>query len=142
MLQFMDEETFENSKLAELFEKYLPNYKNSDDWIIAFSVNELKLLIKVNNECKELYETKLDNIKQLISEEQSHDFEEVVHLKEEKKLKQNIDDRVCKICMENPMDCVYFDCKHICSCMKCAEKLDKCPICREIITQRLKVIIS
>ena len=60
MLQFMDEETFENTKLAELFEKYLPNYKHSDDWIIAFSVNELKLLIK---ECKELYETKLDNIK-------------------------------------------------------------------------------
>lgn len=142
ILEFIDEETFENSKLSDLFEKYLPNYKHSSDWITAFSVKELKLLIKLNDNSKDLYDTKLDSIKLLISKEQTSDFAEVVHLKEEKKLKQNIDDRCCKICMELPMDCVYFDCKHICSCMKCAEKLEKCPVCREMITQRVKVIIS
>jgi hypothetical protein len=158
MLEFIDVDVFEKTKLSELFTKYLPQFKHSNDWITAFSVNELKQLGKVDDEI--LYGTKLESVKMLISkfwwggidslntfyfylaEEQSHDFDEVIQLNEEKKTKQNFDDRCCRICMELPMDCVYFDCKHICSCMNCAEKLDKCPVCRHTITQRVKVIIS
>ena len=50
--------------------------------------------------------------------------------------------KVCAICMEQPFDCALQPCGHICLCMGCGAKIDKCPTCRTNITGRLKVFIG
>lgn len=36
---------------------------------------------------------------------------------------------VCIICYENSIDCVITPCGHQVCCLKCSEKMSKCPIC-------------
>ena len=60
----------------------------------------------------------------------------------QKPLRETSDERCCKICMEQTMNCLYLSCKHVCSCMQCSEKLEKCPVCRQSISKRVKIIIS
>ena len=44
----------------------------------------------------------------------------------------------CCICMETANELVVLaPCGHSCSCMKCSLKVDKCPICRAGIQQRV-----
>lgn len=47
----------------------------------------------------------------------------------------------CKICMDNPRNC-GFQCGHLCCCMKCANKVDKCPICRAGVLTRIPMFVS
>lgn len=51
-------------------------------------------------------------------------------------------EKCCKICMDLQMDCAFFDCRHMIACMKCSEKLTKCPVCRKDIIEKVKIIIS
>jgi hypothetical protein len=44
----------------------------------------------------------------------------------------------CKICMENAIDCVILWCGHIATCLGCAKRLCRCPICRRKITRVTK----
>ena len=40
------------------------------------------------------------------------------------------DDELCKICMDNPVDCVMLECGHMCTCTGCGKLMNECPICR------------
>jgi len=45
----------------------------------------------------------------------------------------------CKICFENPVDCVLLECGHLCCCRRCGGEMITCPMCRQPITRVLPV---
>ena len=46
---------------------------------------------------------------------------------------------MCVICCEIDRDCVYLPCKHNTACIKCSKNLKECPICREKITELIRI---
>ncbi|KAJ8027420.1 E3 ubiquitin-protein ligase XIAP [Holothuria leucospilota] len=46
---------------------------------------------------------------------------------------------LCKICLDNDVEILFLPCKHLVTCSDCAERIDNCPICRELIDDRLYV---
>ena len=46
---------------------------------------------------------------------------------------------LCKICMINELECVFYDCGHMISCMNCSIGLTYCPVCRNTIIQPIRV---
>ncbi|KAL9601645.1 MAG: hypothetical protein Q9219_002365 [cf. Caloplaca sp. 3 TL-2023] len=38
---------------------------------------------------------------------------------------------LCKICYENEMDALLYDCGHVVACEECARQVDCCPVCRK-----------
>jgi Zinc finger, C3HC4 type (RING finger) len=49
------------------------------------------------------------------------------------------EDGECCVCMNAPCDCVFYRCGHVCACLKCAKKFKKCPICRENVSDIIKI---
>ena len=49
----------------------------------------------------------------------------------------------CVVCNENPIDALFFPCRHMWLCVSCAEKLKKlqkpCPACRTPIDEIISV---
>jgi len=45
----------------------------------------------------------------------------------------------CCICMNAESDSVLYRCGHICACMSCAKEIKQCPICREQVTDVIKI---
>jgi len=45
----------------------------------------------------------------------------------------------CCVCLNATCDCVFYRCGHICACLKCARNCKKCPICRETISDIIKI---
>lgn len=48
-------------------------------------------------------------------------------------------DSVCKICYDHDIDVVNVPCYHWVNCMRCSSRMQKCPICRAHIEDRLNV---
>jgi hypothetical protein len=48
---------------------------------------------------------------------------------------------VCVVCMESTYNTAFSSCGHVCCCDKCAKVINKCPICRKKITNRIRVYI-
>lgn len=51
----------------------------------------------------------------------------------------------CKVCFDSKIDCVLFPCKHSCMCHDCATTVVEnfpCPICRQPVTEIVKIFIS
>ena len=45
----------------------------------------------------------------------------------------DVDDE-CVICMEENNQIVFIPCGHFCTCEICSNKIQKCPLCRSLIT--------
>jgi len=45
----------------------------------------------------------------------------------------------CCVCLNATCDCVFYRCGHICACLKCARNCKKCPICREKVSDIIKI---
>ena len=45
----------------------------------------------------------------------------------------------CCVCMNAQSDCVLYRCGHVCACMSCAKELKQCPICREQVSDVIKM---
>lgn len=45
----------------------------------------------------------------------------------------------CCICMNAQSDSVLYRCGHICACIPCAKEMKQCPICREQVTDVIKI---
>nr|VZI05098.1 unnamed protein product [Spirometra erinaceieuropaei] len=43
---------------------------------------------------------------------------------------------ICRVCMDNPINCVFFPCGHTICCKECADRVDQCPVCRKSIELR------
>jgi hypothetical protein len=46
---------------------------------------------------------------------------------------------LCKICMINELECVFYDCGHMICCMNCSFGLTNCPVCQKTIFKPIKV---
>ncbi|XP_072043914.1 uncharacterized protein [Amphiura filiformis] len=52
------------------------------------------------------------------------------------------DSQLCKICMDEEMQVLFMPCNHFATCDECGKILDKCPICREDIQNKIRVYKS
>jgi len=57
------------------------------------------------------------------------------------KLSQQAENRSCVICQEEPKTVLLMPCRHLCVCNACSNNhhLQKCPLCRNEITERITV---
>ena len=51
-------------------------------------------------------------------------------------------EKTCVICMDNAVDIVFLPCGHIVSCLRCAQNMASCPICRTSINTCQKIYFS
>lgn len=49
------------------------------------------------------------------------------------------DQQLCQICYEEDMDCLFYDCGHVCACLRCAKQLESCPVCRKAVKSVVKM---
>mmetsp|Transcript_22187 Transcript_22187/g.32659 ORF Transcript_22187/g.32659 Transcript_22187/m.32659 type:complete len:154 (-) Transcript_22187:540-1001(-) len=51
------------------------------------------------------------------------------------------DKRCCVICQTEPKTILLMPCRHLCVCAECGRRpeLDRCPLCREIVRQKISV---
>jgi len=59
--------------------------------------------------------------------------EEVKRLEEEK---------LCKICRERNFEVVFLPCGHLASCTQCSPNVTHCPICKLVVTQKVRTYAS
>jgi len=43
----------------------------------------------------------------------------------------------CSICMDKDIEVVFAPCSHQATCAECSQRLDRCPICRQDIAQKI-----
>ncbi|XP_050067514.1 death-associated inhibitor of apoptosis 2-like [Anopheles maculipalpis] len=72
--------------------------------------------------------------------QQQHSNELTHQLKEENnRLKE---ERECKICLTREVGVVFCPCGHLVSCVQCAPAIYNCPVCRALITGRIRTYLS
>lgn len=51
------------------------------------------------------------------------------------------EEKLCVICRESPKEVLFMPCRHLCVCKDCGhrEELERCPLCREVIAERISV---
>jgi len=49
------------------------------------------------------------------------------------------EEKICKVCMDEVIDCVLLECGHMVTCMICSKKITECPICRQHVARIVKV---
>ncbi|XP_032901841.1 E3 ubiquitin-protein ligase rififylin isoform X2 [Amblyraja radiata] len=54
----------------------------------------------------------------------------------------SVDENLCKICMDSPIDCVLLECGHMVTCTKCGKRMSECPICRQFVIRAVHVFRS
>ncbi|XP_063061705.1 E3 ubiquitin-protein ligase rififylin isoform X2 [Engraulis encrasicolus] len=77
-------------------------------------------------------------------------MERVTRLYHDQKDLQNLDspsgpvleENLCKICMDSPIDCVLLECGHMVTCTKCGKRMSECPICRQYVVRAVHVFRS
>ena len=137
------------AKYESLEKKYFDQEKEESDKCEEYNdllnkkKNELEKLKKYNNiyslhnindlnyyELKEL-DLKLEKILKGIKNEKLN------------KLKQSsfplMNKKSCIVCISNEISIIFKPCNHLCICEKCSEKVNICPMCRQLITSRIKV---
>lgn len=68
-------------------------------------------------------------------------------VKKERMTADSLDDEeLCKICCDNPVNCVILECGHLVVCLDCGKKLmegsKECPICRRYISKLVRTFRS
>lgn len=53
-----------------------------------------------------------------------------------------VEESLCKICMDSPIDCVLLECGHMVTCTKCGKRMSECPICRQYVVRAVHVFRS
>jgi len=48
---------------------------------------------------------------------------------------------VCVVCLDKKKDTLFMPCNHLCTCYGCGVQLDKCPLCRKKISNKVKTIM-
>ena len=56
-------------------------------------------------------------------------------MKKETKQDDSDEENLCKVCFERDIDCVFLPCGHLASCQTCAAEVNRCIICRQVITE-------
>ena len=50
---------------------------------------------------------------------------------------ENTDEPDCAVCLSALKDTVFVPCGHYYCCLSCSQRLDKCPICRSVVSSRI-----
>lgn len=120
----------------------LSNFKNfniadvsSEDEIRSLSVRQLKLVLTRN----------YVNYKGVVEKEEL--LEKAIRLWNQIKQDTEMfddtkDEDLCKICMENPINCCLLDCGHLVACLDCGKRLTECPVCRQYVVRALRTFKS
>ncbi len=103
--------------------------------------NPYELLRKTKLEKEISFEENKNTSKQEIIDEPANKIIPSAPPMEDDDLKnfKNEDEDLCKICMLNELECVFYDCGHMICCMNCSKSLINCPVCRNKIIQSIKV---
>ncbi|XP_004479822.1 E3 ubiquitin-protein ligase LRSAM1 isoform X2 [Dasypus novemcinctus] len=48
----------------------------------------------------------------------------------------------CVVCLEREAQMIFLNCGHVCCCQECCQPLRTCPLCRQEISQRLRIYHS
>jgi len=52
-----------------------------------------------------------------------------------------LDSMLCKVCFKEDMVAVFIPCRHVYACVKCAEEIDECPVCKEDVCSFIQLHI-
>ena len=52
------------------------------------------------------------------------------------------DENLCKICWDQPVNCVFLECSHMVTCIDCGKLIHECPVCRQNIVRKVRVFKS
>ncbi|XP_016887786.1 E3 ubiquitin-protein ligase rififylin isoform X2 [Cynoglossus semilaevis] len=114
----------------------LADLKCVDD-IEALSVRQLKEILARNfvnyKGCCEKWEL-MERVTRLYQDQQN--------LLESEEGAPGLEDNVCRICMDSPIDCVLLECGHMITCTKCGKRMSECPICRQYVIRVIHVFKS
>ncbi|CAF3698093.1 unnamed protein product [Adineta steineri] len=106
---------------------------NNEQNIEDLSVRELKEILVANfvdyKGCVEKNEL-IEKVRRLYRDRQN----EKIKAKELDSATAS-DSELCKVCMDAIADCVFLDCGHMVTCVKCGKLLAECPICRSNIVR-------
>jgi hypothetical protein len=47
--------------------------------------------------------------------------------------------QLCRICYEQEMDALFYDCGHVTACVECARQVSVCPVCRRGVRAVVKI---
>uniref|UniRef100_A0A3B4FQP4 RING-type E3 ubiquitin transferase n=1 Tax=Pundamilia nyererei TaxID=303518 RepID=A0A3B4FQP4_9CICH len=100
------------------------------DDIEALSVRQLKEILARNfvdyKGCCEKWEL-MERVRRLYQDQQSL---------------LGLEENLCKICMDSPIDCVLLECGHMVTCTKCGKRMSECPMCRQYVVRAVHVFRS
>jgi hypothetical protein len=61
---------------------------------------------------------------------------------EESEENELVENNRCDVCYMEEKNAVLLPCKHNCTCVTCSKNLNKCPICRNKISEFIKIYKS
>lgn len=93
----------------------------------CLSVKQLKNLLSINRVdykgCVERYEL-LNKASRLWEE-----------YKQSRTKMEILDENLCKICWNEPLECVILECGHMACCLNCGKQMSECPICKQYVVR-------
>ena len=60
---------------------------------------------------------------------------------EKKHLQEELQQKECKICFNAEISMLFQPCHHVSTCDRCSMTITQCPICRQIITEKIKAFM-
>ena len=63
----------------------------------------------------------------------------IVELRKEVEIAKQGEERKCCICFSQPSNAVFLPCKHGGTCLTCAQKLTRCPLCRTPVADCMQI---
>uniref|UniRef100_A0A3B4FT33 RING-type E3 ubiquitin transferase n=1 Tax=Pundamilia nyererei TaxID=303518 RepID=A0A3B4FT33_9CICH len=126
-----------NPEPSEFPEASLADLTCLDD-IEALSVRQLKEILARNfvdyKGCCEKWEL-MERVRRLYQDQQSL-------LESGGVGTGGLEENLCKICMDSPIDCVLLECGHMVTCTKCGKRMSECPMCRQYVVRAVHVFRS
>uniref|UniRef100_A0A183C4J5 RING-type domain-containing protein n=1 Tax=Globodera pallida TaxID=36090 RepID=A0A183C4J5_GLOPA len=117
--------------LVKLLQSPDMNVCNQAALVIGIIIDHFPLLNGIDVEHIQIM-VRLDKIKQLKTNES-----ELV-LKMIEKIQSS---KGCVVCCDKKIQTAFFPCRHACACKECADKISKCPICRQIISDKPRIYL-
>ncbi|XP_017755290.1 PREDICTED: E3 ubiquitin-protein ligase RNF34 isoform X2 [Eufriesea mexicana] len=53
-----------------------------------------------------------------------------------------LDENLCKVCWDEPIECVILECGHMVCCLNCGKQMSECPICKQYVVRIIRFFKS
>lgn len=114
-------------------------YKNLEDFI---SAHKDKLIYPMKAIINLISDNNLnENLNQIKSEYNNNSKLSISESDENLNISSDLSINPCLLCYSKQREILFMNCKHLLCCNSCSEKLKKCPICREIIVEKIKIFV-